>query len=646
MNIANIAYNDELLDGPVETAPIPLSEPLRGLPRSTPEAQGVASEGIREFIVAANRVVKTMHSFMLLRHGYVVAEAWWKPESAEKPHVMWSLSKSFTSTAIGIAVEEGVLSIDDLVVDFFPEHVPTDASNYLKAMRVRDLLTMATGHVSEAKIVPDQSWIKTFLEHPVPFKPGTHFLYNSPASYTLSAILQKLTGQTLLDYLRPRLFEPLGIENPQWETSPDGVSLGGWGLWIKTEDIAKFGQLFLQKGMWNGQQLVPVAWVELATSKQMSNGSNPDSDWDQGYGFQFWRSRHHAYRGDGRDGQFCVVLSELDAVVVMTAETADLQGQLGLVWEKLLPAFHAAPLPIDAVEEDALQMTIAGLEVSPSSVNKAAAPDPEVLPLWPDHVPGESGEIGEEHDTTSESDGLVAGKRVARIGNVSQPTITVYKPVAAKDTGAAVVVCPGGGYSILAMDLEGTEVCQWLNSIGVTAVLLKYRVPSREGVAKHAAAFQDAQRALGLVQANAQRWGVDAGRIGVLGFSAGGHLAATLNSDAGERRYTAIDEADGLSCRPDFAVLVYPAYLGELEKPVRGAPTFLVTAFDDPLVSATGVMAYAGQLREAGVPVEAHFYPSGGHGFGLRESPHFASSWPTRVGDWMRSLGLLGEHRS
>jgi acetyl esterase/lipase len=457
----------------------------------------------------------------------------------------------------------------------------------------------------------------------------------------LSAILQKLTGQTLLDYLRPRLFEPLGIEDPQWETSPDGVSLGGWGLWIKTEDIAKFGQLYLQKGVWNGRQLVPAAWVELATSKQMSNGSNPESDWDQGYGFQFWRCRHHAYRGDGRDGQFCVVLPELDAVVVMTAETADLQGQLALVWEKLLPAFHAAPLPLDVVEEDGLRSVIAGLEVSPSSVSKAASVAPEVLPLWPGLAPGETAEIGAEHDTTSDSDGLVGGKRVMRTGNVSKPTLTIYRPHPSKDTGAAVVVCPGGGYSILAMDLEGTEVCQWLNSIGVTAALLKYRVPSREGLEKHAAAFQDAQRAVGLVRANAERWGIDVKRIGILGFSAGGHLAATLNSDVGERRYAPVDAADALSCHPDFAILVYPAYLGELAIPVRSGPTFLATAFDDPLVPASGVMGYATRLQEAGVPVEVHVYPSGGHGFGLRESVHFVSSWPARVGDWMRSLGLI-----
>ncbi|RYG67634.1 class C beta-lactamase-related serine hydrolase [bacterium] len=344
-----------------------LPAPIGGLPRSSPEAQGVSSAGIREFIETADQVVDTMHSFMLVRHGYVIAEAWWKPESAEKPHVMWSLSKSFASTAIGLAVEEGKLSIDDRVIDFFPEYTPAEPSLNLQAMRIRDLLTMTAGHEEEAAIKTEEVWVKTFLEHPVPFKPGTHFKYNSPATYMLSAILQKLTGQTLLEYLKPRLFDPLDIESPQWDVSPQGVSLGGWGLHLRTEDIAKFGQLYLQKGRWNGQPLVPAAWIEQATMKQVPNGDDPTTDWAQGYGFQFWRCRHNAYRGDGRDGQFCIVIPELDAVVAMTALTSDLQSQLSLVWDKLLPAFHPAPLPVEAGEESNLREVEAKLLAKPKS---------------------------------------------------------------------------------------------------------------------------------------------------------------------------------------------------------------------------------------------------------------------------------------
>ena len=179
---------------------------------------------------------------------------------------------------------------------------------------------------------------------PVPHKPGTHFKYNTPATYLQSAIVQKVTGQTVLDFLKPRLFEPLGIDSPKWDTSPEGISLGGYGLYLRTEDIAKFGQLYLQKGQWQGKQLVPAEWIEQATSKQVSNGSDPNRDWDQGYGFQFWRCRHDAFRGDGKDGQFCLVLPKLDAVIAITANTGDMQAELNVVWDKLLPAFSDKPL--------------------------------------------------------------------------------------------------------------------------------------------------------------------------------------------------------------------------------------------------------------------------------------------------------------
>lgn len=315
------------------------------LPRSAPESQGVSSKNILEFIEHADSHINSMHSFMMVRHGKVVAEAWWNPESADKPHVLFSLSKSFTSTAVGLAVAEGKLSIDDLVIKFFPEETPAEVATNLKAMRVRDLLTMSAGHQDEVNLKSELHWRKAFLNHPVPHKPGTHFKYNTPATYMLSAIVQKVTGETVLEYLKPRLFDPLGIAQPKWDSSPEGISLGGYGLFVRTEDIAKFGQLYLQKGMWHGKQLVPAAWIEQATSKQVSNGSDPSRDWDQGYGFQFWRCRHDAYRGDGKDGQFCIVLPKLDAVIAITANTGDMQAELNVVWDKLLPAFHDNSLP-------------------------------------------------------------------------------------------------------------------------------------------------------------------------------------------------------------------------------------------------------------------------------------------------------------
>jgi CubicO group peptidase (beta-lactamase class C family) len=345
------------------------------LPRSRPEAQGVSPSAILAFVDEASRKIDSLHSFMLVRHGHVVAEGWWSPYDAKTRHELYSLSKSFTSTAVGLAIADGKLSLDDPVLKFFPDDAPEKPSNNLKAMRVHDLIRMSTGHQTEPRLAGSKEpWVKTFLAHPVPFKPGTHFQYNTPATYMLSAIVQKATGQTVLDYLRPRLFEPLGIESPTWGTSPQGISLGGYGLSIRTEDIARFGQLYLQKGKWNGKQLVPAAWVAAATARQTSNGSNPDSDWDQGYGYQFWRSRHHAYRGDGAFGQFCIVMPEQDAVLAITSGVGNMQAVLNLVWDKLLPAMSASALAADEEASRKLQAQLKKLIVPTPKASASAKP--------------------------------------------------------------------------------------------------------------------------------------------------------------------------------------------------------------------------------------------------------------------------------
>jgi acetyl esterase/lipase len=271
--------------------------------------------------------------------------------------------------------------------------------------------------------------------------------------------------------------------------------------------------------------------------------------------------------------------------------------------------------------------------------------------LWPGSAPGETAEIGLEKDTTKPTDGKVAGKPVIRLGNVSTPTIRVYPAPKDKETGTGVLVCPGGAYQILAMDLEGTEVCEWLNSIGVTAVLLKYRVPKRAGMEKHAAALQDAQRAFGLVRHRATEFGIDPQRIGVLGFSAGAHLAASLAaSSSGKRSYPTVDDADQVNCRPDFSLLIYPGYLtikedanrvsAEVAVTSNTPPTFLTMTQDDG-VRVENVLFYAAALKQANVPFELHVYPTGGHGYGLRRSDHFVTTWPERAADWMRSRKLL-----
>jgi len=340
------------------------------LPRSTPERQGISSNAIRAFVQAADAGVDAMHSLMLVRHGHVVAEGWWGPFDAATPHVLFSLSKSFTSTAVGLAVAEGKLSLDDEVLKVFPEDAPPQPSENLRQMRVRDLLRMNTGHQTEPAFwletattdsLHGTTWVRRFLAHPVPFKPGTHFLYNTPATYMLSAIVQKRTGQTVLDYVRPRLFAPLGIERAVWDTNPDGVTIGGYGLRARTEDIAKLGLLYLERGRWNGRQLLPDGWADSATARQTSNGSNPRSDWDQGYGYQFWRSRHGAYRGDGAFGQYMLVLPEQDAVVAITSGVRDMQAVLDLVWDTLLPAMRPGALAEDPAARRALQTALAGL---------------------------------------------------------------------------------------------------------------------------------------------------------------------------------------------------------------------------------------------------------------------------------------------
>ncbi len=343
------------------------------LPRSTLEEQGVSPAAVVSCIAALDKI-DSMNSFMLVRHGKVVAEGWWTPYEAQSPHALYSLSKSFTSTAVGMAVAEGKLSPSDPVLKFFPDDAPASPSPNLKAMRISDLLRMSTGHQAEPGRTAGEPWTKTFLAQPVPFKPGTDFLYNTSATYMASAIVQKATGMTVLDYLRPRLFEPLGIENPTWEASPQGISAGGYGLSIRTEDIAKLGQLYLQKGKWQGKQLVPEAWVAAATSLQTSNGSNPASDWDQGYGYQFWRCRNGAYRGDGAFGQYCVVMPKEDAVLAITSGVRNMQAVLDVVWETLLPGIQSPdPLAADEAARQRMESMLKGLSVRPQQGSATAA---------------------------------------------------------------------------------------------------------------------------------------------------------------------------------------------------------------------------------------------------------------------------------
>lgn len=316
------------------------------LPRRTPESQGLSSEAIQAFLDDAEANSLELHSFMLLRHDAVVAEGWWKPYQPDVPQVLYSLSKSFTAAAVGFAIAEGRLTLDDQVLSFFPDERPDTVGEHLVAMQVRHLLSMSTGHaqdVTEALFAnPGQTCVQGFLACPVQHPPESLFVYNSAATYMAGVIVQKLTGQTLVDYLQPRLFEPLGIEKPAWESCKDGFNVGGWGLCLNTEDIAKFGQLLLQGGVWQGQPILSAEWIELATTQQMLSGTD-ENDWSQGYGYGFWRCRHGAYRGDGAFGQYCVVMPAQQAVVAITSFVLEMQSVLDLIWKHLLPAMQDAP---------------------------------------------------------------------------------------------------------------------------------------------------------------------------------------------------------------------------------------------------------------------------------------------------------------
>lgn len=329
------------------------NELLKALPRSSFAAEKVDGKAIPRYLEAVKEAGQDLHSLMILRHGKVVSENWFGNHAADKPHALHSVSKTFTATAVGFAVAEGRLKTTDKVVSFFPDKLPAELSDHLKALEVRHLLTMSSGHDVEPgniRNAAEADWVEGFLAAPLVHKPGTFFVYNSLGTYVLSAIVQKVTGEKLIDYLYPRLFRPLGIVGAVWDESPQGINTGGWGLYLKTEDLAKLGLFILRKGEWQGQQLLPKAWFDEATASHIASlpaGRRPEQitrktkevDWLQGYGYQMWRSRHNSFRADGANGQYILVLPEKDAVIVTTANIRDMQDELNLIWKYLLPAF-------------------------------------------------------------------------------------------------------------------------------------------------------------------------------------------------------------------------------------------------------------------------------------------------------------------
>ncbi|MGE0590175.1 MAG: serine hydrolase domain-containing protein [Cyclobacteriaceae bacterium] len=350
------------------------------LPISTPEAEGVSSAGVLRFVDALDQGENEIHSFVIVRHGKIISEGWWNPYGKELRHVMFSVSKSFTSVGVGLAIAENKLALTDKVASFFPESLPDTLSTDMQEMNVEDLLKMSTGMDNDPLFQAmggAADWPNVFLSTPVQQEPGTVFKYNNMATFMLSAIVQKATGEKLFDFLKPRLFEPLGITQATWDDGPAGVTMGAIGLRIPSNDMAKFGQLLLQKGKWNGKQLIPESWIEAATSKHIDSNdpgnTNPteSNDWAQGYGYQFWRSRHNSYRADGLGGQFILVLPEKDAVVVLTASSRITQDELNVVWENLLPAMEEEPLTEDEASAAALKERIASLALSKTTSTPA-----------------------------------------------------------------------------------------------------------------------------------------------------------------------------------------------------------------------------------------------------------------------------------
>jgi len=414
------------------------------LPRSTPSAQGVAASGVAAFIDAleAHPGIDP-HSLMLVRHGHVVAEGWWAPYSPDRLHLLYSLSKTFLSTAVGFAVQEGLLSLDDAVADHFPEfrdELPAASRRIL----VRHALAMASGHAAEmaqvAVATDPQEPVRGFLLHAPEHEPGTWFAYNQPANYTVAAILQRAAGTDLVSYLRPRLLDPLGVGPVSWQQYPPGRSLGFSGLHATTETIAKLGQLHLADGVWEGRQLLPEGWAAEVRTRRVSTELEVNPDWAQGYGYQVWIARH-GYRGDGAYGQFCVILPEHDVVLALTGATEDMQSVLDAAWRHLLPAFGGSGDGEDADADAALAERLRGAALPASTGD--GEPSGTVPASWTG--PGLRAERGADGAITlTDAAGITATVPVGRPG---------WTVVEGEGAGPTVAVSGGWGGDVALLDL-------------------------------------------------------------------------------------------------------------------------------------------------------------------------------------------------
>jgi CubicO group peptidase (beta-lactamase class C family) len=331
---------------------------LMAMEHSSPASVGIDEGAVTALADAIDAKGLGVHGLVIARHGRVAAEGWWHPYQPDEPHMMFSVSKAFTSMAVGIAIEEGLLRLDEPTHDIFPEH------REIPGQTVRDLLTMRSGHRLDVfdvfRALPERDWAELFFESPAPYEPGTHFVYSTAATYVLAAALVRRSGTSLTAYLGERLFGPLGWPTPFWELDARGIEHGGTGLKLTTGQLAQFGQLLLQRGQWEGRQLVPAAWVDQASAHQTRNPWFGSHESEIGYGFQLWRSSH-GFRADGMCGQFAVVVPELDLVVATTSGAADANRILTAIWSELLPGVDPAFAPTR--EPDGAAFALAGRRV-------------------------------------------------------------------------------------------------------------------------------------------------------------------------------------------------------------------------------------------------------------------------------------------
>ena len=351
---------------------------------ATPESQGVPSEAILKFIDGCEKTfdagdLGAMHGFVIVRHGKVIAEGSWKPfDTLNETHMLYSHSKSFTSSAIGLLADRGKIDLDERIVDIFSNEVPAKVSENLAQLRVRDLLTMNVGK-KDHLLRDGGDWVKEFLSKDFFRKPGTGFKYDSDATYMLAAIVEKKSGMKMMDYLQKNMFDQIGITKAWTTCSPQGIPCGGWGMNMTTRELARFGQLYLNRGDWDGKRVLSSDWVSLATTRQTWSGwqnvgvkaLGEGTDWEQGYGFQFWRCRHGAYRADGAGGQYTVVIPEKDMVVSAHAGLGDFPKELDLIWDNLLPVLKDAPLAENPSAQKKLADRLAKLAIKPVEFARA-----------------------------------------------------------------------------------------------------------------------------------------------------------------------------------------------------------------------------------------------------------------------------------